>query len=89
MLNINGELYEINENTIFDFDVKSMSIVQISDVKDPYSFIKVQYTIDNRTTINYYQYDEVKNFMFAESGEYEISIIDRFGHKLTYQFKIN
>ena len=89
MLNINGELYEINENTICDFDVKSMSIVQISDVKDPYSFIKVQYTIDNRTTINYYQYDEVKNFMFTESGEYEISIIDRFGHKLTYQFKIN
>lgn len=88
-LMVNDELIVIKENKVCDTNVERLSIIDLNNIDDPYAFIKVTHICDNRTTIKYYQQDEAKSLTFEELGDYEISIINRFGHKLTYKFKIN
>ncbi|MBQ9749774.1 MAG: hypothetical protein IJV87_04220 [Clostridia bacterium] len=71
--------------------VQSFDKLQLEDVSnyvDPFSYIRVTNKNSNTPT-SYYSITDAIGLEFTETGSYSVSIIDRFGNILSYDFSIH
>ncbi len=79
---------EVSQDVALDAQSFSKVILEnISEYADPYSYIRV-INKSSSTPTTYYSIQDAIGLEFAEFGEYEVAIIDRFGNSLSYYFSI-
>ena len=66
----------------------TICIKTVVNYVDPYTFIRINHTFGTHTEVKYYDLTAVENLEISGEGNYEISIIDRFGNSKLYYFTI-
>ena len=81
------ELYISQENMPPQQSFEKVTIMDIVDYVDLYSYVRIINQNSDKPTV-YYSIADVVGMEIIEKGQYEIAVIDRFGNSISYSFAI-
>lgn len=84
-----GRNLQVAQNIPYDSESYDKVIIEtIFDLADPCTYVRVV-NKNSKTPTIYYSIDEIVGMEFTESGNYTLSVIDRFGNSFSFNFTIN
>lgn len=90
LFNADGNNIQIsNDSTPISVSYENVVLEDISNYIDPNSYLKVTHIVSmDQTTVKYYSITEAVGLEFNSAGQYTVSVIDRFGNNVSFNFNI-